>query len=82
MAYRITVFIVDPGDKKVHVEHNFYGKDRAEAERMKAHHLDACAYFRAAEAGGFTDETSESIPDDEWPEAEESDSDVIDMEEI
>jgi hypothetical protein len=80
MAYRITVFIVDPGDKKVHVEHNFYGKDRAEAERMKAHHLDACSYFRAAEAAGLTDEEGEDIDSVEWPEAEEDgDSDVIDV---
>ncbi len=80
MAHRITVYIVDPGDKKIHVEHTFYGKNRAEAEQMKAHHLAACEYFRAAEAAGNTDEQEEEIDHDEWPVAEESDGDVIDME--
>lgn len=81
MAYKITVYIVDPGDKKVHVEHSFYGKDRAEAERMKAHHLDACSYFRAAETSGYTDERTEEIDLDEWPQAEEEGARTIDMEE-
>jgi len=80
MAYSITVYIMDPGDKKIHVEHVFYGKDKAEAERMKAHHLQACEYFRAAEAAGLTDEHGEEIEQDEWPEAEEDAGDVIDME--
>lgn len=79
MAYRITVYIVDPGDKRIHVEHSFYGKDRAEAERMKAHHLQACEYFRAAETAGYTDERSEEIDTDEWPTAEETNGDVIDV---
>jgi hypothetical protein len=80
MPYKITVYIVDPGDKRIHVEHSFYGKNRAEAEQMKAHHLQACEYFRAAESAGMTDETAEEIDADEWPEAEEDDGDVIDME--
>jgi hypothetical protein len=80
MAHRITVWIVDPGDKKIHVEHVFYGKDKAEAERMKAHHLDACSYFRQAETAGYTDEEAEEIPNSEWPAAEETDGDVIDVE--
>jgi hypothetical protein len=81
MAYKITVYIVDPGDKKIHVEHSFYGKDRAEAEKMKAHHLQACEYFRAAETSGYTDETAEEIDEDDWPEVEEEGARIIDMEE-
>ena len=81
MAYKITVYIVDPGDKKIHVEHSFYGKDRAEAERMKAHHLEACSYFRQAEANGYTDETAEEIDQEDWPEAEEEGTRTLDMEE-
>jgi hypothetical protein len=81
VAYKITVYIVDPGDKKIHVEHSFYGKDRAEAQQMKAHHLQACEYFRAAEANGMTDEQSEEIDHEDWPVAEEEGVDVIDMEE-
>lgn len=78
-AYRLEVYIVDPGDKKIHVVHSFYGKDRAEAEKMKAHHLETCEYFRHAETSGFTDERGESIPESEWPVAEETDGDVIDV---
>lgn len=80
MAYLITVYIMDPGDNKIHVEHRFYGKDRAEAQQMKAHHLTACEYFRAAENGGLTYEETEEIPQSDWPEPEEDDGDVIDME--
>jgi hypothetical protein len=80
MAYKLTVFIVDPGDKKIHVEHNFYGKDRAEAETMRDHHLQTCEYFRNAENSGYTDEQGENIDNSEWPEAEETDARVIDME--
>ena len=81
MAYKLTVYIVDPGDRKIHVEHVFYGKDRAEAEQMKAHHLEACEYFRAAENSGYTDEQGEHIDLSEWPVAEEAEGRVIDMEE-
>lgn len=80
MAYKLTVYIVDPGDKKIHVEHSFYGKTRAEAEQMKAHHLAECAYFRAAESAGNTDEQGEEIDIEEWPVAEEDGADVLDME--
>jgi hypothetical protein len=79
VAFQITVYIVDPGDKKIHVKHSFYGKNRAEAEQMKAHHLQACEYFRQAEAAGLTDEHAEEIEPDDWPEAEET-GNVIDME--
>lgn len=80
MAFLVTVYIMDPGDKKIHVEHRFYGKDRAEAERMRDHHLQACEYFRSAETAGLTDTDVEEIDQDEWPEAEEIDGDTIDME--
>jgi hypothetical protein len=79
MAYKITVYIVDPGDKKIHVEHSFYGKNRAEAEQMKAHHLQACEYFRAAESAGLTDEESGDMDQEDWPEAVEDGGNVIDI---
>jgi hypothetical protein len=79
-AYALTVYIMDPGDKKIHVEHTFYGKNRAEAEQMKAHHLQTCEYFKKAEAAGLTDEHGMEISQDDWPEAEETDDgDVIDV---
>jgi len=79
-AYALTVYIMDPGDKKIHVEHVFYGKDRTEAERMKAHHLQACEYFREAEAAGLTDEHMDEIDAEDWPQAEEEGIRTIDME--
>lgn len=85
MAHRITVYIVDPADKKIHVEHTFYGRDAAEAERHKEHHLAACPYFQEADLAGNTSEESDDIDDFDWPAVEESDddgddTDVIDME--
>jgi hypothetical protein len=79
MAFRLTVYIIDPGDKRIHVEHVFYGKNRAEAEKMKEHHLQACTYFRSAESNGYTDERGEDIDESEWPVAEETGGDIIDV---
>lgn len=80
MAYRLTVAIIDPGDKKIHVEHLFYGHTELEARTAKAHHLESCSYYRDAERDGYTDEEMEQIPNREWPQAEEVAGRVIDME--
>ena len=84
MATRITVYIIDPGDKKIHVAHEFYGHNLAEAQRMKTHHLAACEYFRAAETAGETAEEVDEIDQTDWPTYEVDtgyDGDVLDMEE-
>lgn len=80
MAYRITVSIIDPGDRKIHVEHLFYGATESDALTAKRHHLQSCSYFRDAERDGFTDEEIEEIADRDWPQPTPV-SDVIDMEE-
>jgi hypothetical protein len=75
MAYKLTVFIVNPDDEQIYVEHNFYGYTKAEAEHVKHEHLDSCDYYRAAEAEGRTIEEGEEIEADEWPEVEEGEDD-------
>ena len=70
MAYRLTVFIVNPDDERVYVEHNFYGDTKADAEHVKQEHLASCEYFKAAEAEGRTVEEGEEITEDELPEVE------------
>lgn len=73
MAYKLTVFIVNPDDEQIYVEHNFYGETKADAEHVKREHLESCEYFRAAQADGRTIEEGEDISSDEWPAIEEDD---------
>lgn len=80
MAYRITIHIVDPQDKKIHVTHRFYGESETEALAWMTRHVGACEYFRAqSEAGNTTEPDVEYITATQWPEAEEN-GDVLDME--
>ena len=67
MAYKLTVFIVNPDDEQIYVEHNFYGDTKADAEHVKHEHLGSCEYFRAAEKEGRTVEEGEEIEADDWP---------------
>lgn len=53
-------------DGRVIVAHTFFGKNEAEAEKWKKHHLESCEYFRAAEKEGRTLEVTEEL--DELPE--------------
>lgn len=82
MPYRLTVSIIDPGDKLIHVEHLFYGATEADARKSRAHHLQTCSYFAATERDGYTDEVMEQIPSSEWPQPEPADGPVIDMEPV
>ncbi len=75
MAYKLTVFIVNPDDKEIYVEHNFYGHTRADAEHVKREHLGSCEYFSAAEEEGRTVEEGEEIEADDWPTVDEDDGD-------
>ena len=71
MAIRITNMIVDQGDHRVHVVHEFYGETEAQAREMKEHHLGTCSYFRSAETDGDTAEEIEHNVD--WPEVSGAD---------
>lgn len=62
-------FIKEPDRDRILVEHTFFGKDDDEARKWKKHHLEACEYYRAAEAEGRTIEILEDI--DELPEFNE-----------
>jgi hypothetical protein len=71
MAYKLTVYIVNPDDEQIYVEHNFYGYTRDEAEQIKREHIGTCEYFKAAVAEGRTIEEGEEIEADEWPSVDE-----------
>lgn len=73
MAYKLTVFIVNPDDEQIYVEHNFYGETKAEAEHVKREHLASCEYFKAAEQEGRTIEEGEEIEAEDWPSVDEDD---------
>jgi len=71
MAYKLTVFIVNPDDEQIYVEHNFYGETKADAEHVKREHIASCEYFKAAESEGRTIEEGEEISAEDWPVVEE-----------
>jgi len=75
MAYKLTVFIVNPDDEQIYVEHNFYGETKADAEHVKREHIASCEYFRAAEAEGRTVEEGEEIEAEDWPSVDEGEDD-------
>lgn len=75
MAYKLTVFIVNPGDEQIYVEHNFYGETKADAEHVKHEHLASCEYFKAAQHEGRTVEEGEEIGADDWPTVDGDDED-------
>lgn len=67
MAYALHVYIINPEDEEILVEHIFYGDSKDAAEFVKQEHLGSCAYFKAAEEEGRTDEKMLEIDDDERP---------------
>jgi hypothetical protein len=71
MAYALHVYIVNPDDEEIYVEHIFYGETQADARHVKKEHLESCEYFRKAEAEGRTDEEMLEIEDEDWPQIDE-----------
>jgi len=69
MPQALYSFIQENG--RVIVGHIFFGKDEAEAEKWKKHHLESCEYFRAANREGRTIEFSAEL--DDLPEPEQED---------
>ena len=55
MAWAKHVYIINPEDEEIFVEHIFYGDTKDEAEQVEKEHLGSCEYFRAAEQEGRTD---------------------------
>lgn len=70
MAVAIHVYIRPKGaadDAPVQVEHIFYGRDEAEADKIRLAHLAGCENFALAEAEGRTFEDVEELPDHDVP---------------
>jgi hypothetical protein len=68
MAWRLDVYIVNPDDEIIYVKHEFYGETKDDATQVKEEHLGSCAYFKAAEDEGRTDERWEEISEEDWPQ--------------
>lgn len=73
MAWANHVYIINPDDECVYVEHIFYGDTKAEAETVKQKHLGSCEYFKAAQNEGRTDEWWDEIPVEDLPSVEGAD---------
>jgi hypothetical protein len=71
MAYALHVFIIDPGDDEIKVEHVFYGMTEKEVEAYRDEHLKSCSYFSTAEKAGNVIEELEEISEDEIPQPED-----------
>jgi hypothetical protein len=69
MPVELNSFIKEKDSDRILVRHCFYGRDEAEAEKFKRHHLASCEYFRAAEAEDRTIDIMLDI--DELPEFDE-----------
>jgi hypothetical protein len=70
MAVAIHVFIKSKGasdDDFIGVEHVFYGRDEAEADKIRLAHLAGCENFAAAEADNRTAEDLEDVEDRDVP---------------
>lgn len=76
MAIAIHVYIRPKGaadDAPVQVEHIFYGRDEAEADKIRLAHLAGCENFALAEAEGRTFEDVEELPDVDVPNTSDFD---------
>lgn len=79
MAWAYHVYIVNPDDEEIYVEHIFYGHTKADCTHVRDEHLASCAYFKAAEDEGRTDDKWEEIPDGARPTVDGDDGDAIDI---
>lgn len=71
MAWILTSYIIDPGDRTIKVSHNFYGLNKEEAQTYFNEHLSSCEYFKAAHDEGRTFEEWDQVPQSDLPVAEE-----------
>ena len=87
MPVAIHVYIRDKGAVEtdpISVEHVFYGRDDADAERKRTAHLAGCENFAKAEADGRTEDAYEEISEAEIPTwaivSEDDEEEVIEVE--
>lgn len=71
MAWAYHVYIVNPDDEEIYVEHIFYGETKADCTHVRDEHLGSCAYFKAAE--------QEARTDDRWQEIRASERPTVDQ---
>ena len=82
MPWEYHVYIVNPDDLKIYVEHIFYGETKDACLQVKTEHLASCAYYRQAEEDGRIDDRWKQIPASALPhvgEAEDDDGNTIDL---
>lgn len=72
MAWAYHVYIVNPDDLEIYVEHIFYGHTKNECTQVRDEHLGSCAYFKAAEDEGRTDGKWEEISAAQMPSVREA----------
>lgn len=83
-AWAYHVYIINPDDEEIYVEHIFYGDTKDACKQVRDEHLGSCEYFRAAHAEGRTDERWEEIDREDLPTvrggaADDDEEDVIDV---
>ena len=67
MAWAYHVYIVNPDDEEIYVEHIFYGETKQDCTHVRDEHLGSCAYYKTAEDEGRTDDKWEEIRASERP---------------
>jgi hypothetical protein len=73
MGWIYRVYIVNPGDRSILVEHVFYSPHEGTKEECLGYyneHLGTDSYLQSAARDGRTAEEWEQIPIDEMPEAD------------
>lgn len=71
MAWAYHVYIVNPDDEEIYVEHIFYGDTKDECTQVRDEHLGSCAYFKAAEQENRTDDSWQEIRASERPKVDQ-----------
>lgn len=73
MAWALHVYIINPDDEQIYVEHIFYGETKDAATQVKAEHVGSCEYFRLAEKEERTDEWWEEMHEEDLPSVKDRD---------
>jgi hypothetical protein len=82
MAYAYHVYLVDPTEDYIPVEHIFYGRTKQECTDRFMAHQAVCKSFGPAVAEGRFDDLWEQIEASALPRVEEEDDDEDDDEEV
>lgn len=70
MAVILRVYIIDPGDGTIKVEHDFFGRTEKEVDTYYAEHIGSCEYFAAAvREDRVIEELEDEVPESDLPRA-------------